>query len=116
MNTISIPFNIDSHQHRLLQEVHTQNGLRLSPNRFTSHILQDQHPDRYLAYLIGPFIPNTDYPAADEMRVWIQLTAWSDGQCYVQFVLQDCELDFINRTEDTTQHLNLRPLSYSRRN
>lgn len=111
----TIPFEIDSAKRRLIEETERQNGLRLAPNQFTNHMLQDQDPARYVSYIIGPFIPNTGNPAADECRIWASLTAWYDGHEFVQFILQDCELDFVNLTSDTTVNMNLHPLSYTRR-
>lgn len=114
----TIPFEIESAKRELLRQAEEQNNLRLSPTRFTSHILTDAAKDRYIAHLIGPFNPNTPSPAANEFRIYAQITAWNDGHCFVQFILQDCEGDFINLTPDNevTEHLNLHPFSYRRRN
>lgn len=108
-----IPFDIDSGIRRALAEILSQNNLPLGPNRFTSTRLTDASP-RHVAYLAGPYSPTTSNPAADEFRIFFQLTAWADGHCYIQFILQDCEGDFINRTEDATETMNLFPIHYTR--
>jgi hypothetical protein len=72
---------------------------------------KDRH---FTSKLAGPYVidPNANSPLAGyELRVFISYTTYTDSprRLYVQFLVTDCEGDFLN---DSTHPLNTRPQNF----
>jgi hypothetical protein len=97
---------------RLIHETSDQNSVSLAETKFTDYMHTDGDPQRFQAHLFGPFAIVSPGHSHLELRAYAQITSWNDGYNFVQYIIQDCEGDFVYYRPDLEGNVPLKPISY----